>query len=111
MNSDCKHLNTVDTSNVGKYGKCSHCSKFEHFNCAYVETHLKARIESGSVQYICTECLTKSPELGLLQVENMRTNSIEEAMMIEVIEDIPSIENQETLQENVAVQKSLISYV
>ena len=66
VNSDCKHNNSLDTSNIDKYGKCRNCEGYEHFNCANIQENQRKEIcLNGSKEYLCTECLTKYPTLAL----------------------------------------------
>ena len=65
VNSDCKYHNSLDIANVEKYGECSNCEGYEHFNCANIDAQRKAIYQTGSQKYICTECLTNYPILAL----------------------------------------------
>ena len=66
VNSECKYQNSLDISNMEKYGKCKNCDGYEHFNCANIqESQRKEICLNGSKDYLCTECLTKYPTLAL----------------------------------------------
>ena len=40
----------------------------EHYRCAKVDTQIKSTYQKGSLQYLCTECLSRDPALALQQV-------------------------------------------
>ena len=68
VNSDCKSSNNLDPTNVEKYGTCGNCKGLEHYRCAKVDTQIKSTYQKGSLQYLCTECLSRDPALALQQV-------------------------------------------
>ena len=61
---NCRHKDTVDTNNLGKYGVCAKCNGFEHFNCVNVSEWIKDNVNDGFIKYYCKICLSKHPELG-----------------------------------------------
>ena len=59
---NCRHKDTVDTNNLGKYGVFAKCNGFEHFNCVNVSEWIKDNVNDGFIKYYCKICLSKQPE-------------------------------------------------
>ena len=52
---------TVNLTNIGVYGTCGRCAKYEHFRCAKIKDEEKEEINSGSQVFYCSDCLFKFP--------------------------------------------------
>ena len=50
---------SVNLSNVGVYGTCGKCGKYEHFRCAKIKEEEKEDIVGGKQVFYCSSCSAK----------------------------------------------------
>ena len=98
VNSDCRYQNSLDVSNIEKYGKCKNCEGYEHFNCANIQENKRKEIcLKGSKDYLCTECLTRYPTLALELIDIAPVDHIEA-----LVQEVTTEALNEVLEENSA---------
>ena len=83
VNTECKHNNTVDTSNKKAFGKCDVCSDLEHFNCAGTKLALRQDIAENVAKFICSICLSNNPLIGKELLMTQDSQNASEMLAIE----------------------------
>ena len=56
--------------NTDKYTNCKGCDKFEHYHCAKVGDIEKQSLLKKEIDYFCTNCVARDPNLALTYQKN-----------------------------------------